>query len=354
MSGDNIDQLMDEIKHKNTGFMHSVQAMRECLQKVDKEYEERVKCIKEFLKNLQERISGIEDESDERLVKELIDFLRQEEYGLEVLLAVSGLSKERLLRIISMIRIAFKSGIYQRYKEQYAEDWLDRDDWRRRRDREVFSEWKESKIKQMIRDDESFAKSIVLILLGRNEFVNRVLGRFERPLRVSLSKLKMDNEDIWDTLIRSSLYGSYSARRGQCPEDLIKEIVREKLRLTYEGGKVENIDRKIDVIIPSKKNPKIFIQIAYVETTSSGMGDKAKAEKDTVRKAIKENYPDATFILFVDGLGWLSREEALRMMCEAGDRVFTFHPEHIEKFVELLSELKQKYNLQSQTSLTEY
>ena len=330
---------LDEIKRKNTGFLHKVRMMKECLDEVDREYEEKVNRIKESFKELQKRLDLSENSSEDTLINELVSFLQREEYGLEVLLALSGLSRERLLRIISMIRIAYKSGLYP-----YEEEWLKEDHWRKKNGKEVFSEWKEDAIKRKIKNDCSFAKSIVLILLGKNEFVNEALGEFERPFKLTLSKLKVKDEDILDMLIRSSLYGSYSAKKGGCPEKLIRDII-DSLGLDYESGKVKHIDRKIDLVIPSVKDPKIFIEIAYVETTSSGMGDKAKAEKDTVRKAIKRYYKDATFIVFVNGLGWLSREEALRMMCEAGDYVFTFHPEQIEKFVELLSELKRKYNL---------
>ena len=339
---------MDEIKRKNTGFLHKVDMMRECLEEVDREYEEKVNRIKSSFKELQKRLDFSESFSEDRLIDELVSFLQKEEYGLEVLLALSGLSRERLFRIISMIRIAFKSGLYP-----YEEEWLKKDQWRKKNGKEVFSEWKEDTIKKKIKDDYSFARSIVLILLGKNEFVNEALGEFEKPFKLTLSKLKIRDEDILDTLIRSSLYGSYSAKKGGCPEKLIGKII-DSFGLGYGSGKVRHIDRKIDLVIPSVDDPKIFIEIAYVETTSSGMGDKAKTEKDTVREAIKRHYKDATFIVFVDGLGWLSREEALRMMCEAGDYVFTFHPEHIEKFIELLSELKRKYNLQSQSSLTEY
>ena len=288
---------------------------------------------------MQERLDLSENLSDETLINELISFLQREEHGLEVLLALSGLSRERLLRIISMIRIAYKSGLYP-----YEEEWLKEDHWRKKDGKEVFSEWKEDAIKRKIKNDCSFAKSIVLILLGKNEFVNEALGEFEKTFKLTLPKLKIKDEDILDMLIRSSLHGSYSAKKGRCPEKLIEGIVNSS-GLRYHSGKVKYIDRKIDLVIPSADDPKIFIEIAYVETTSSGMGDKAKAEKDTVRKAIKRYYKDATFIVFVNGLGWLSREEALRTMCEAGDYVFSFHPEHIEKFVELLSELKRKYNL---------
>ena len=82
------------------------------------------------------------------------------------------------------------------------------------------------------------------------------------------------------------------------------------------------------------------------------MGDKAKTERDTVRREIKEKYPDATFILFVDGAGWLTRDEAARIICEAGDYIFTFHGESLKEFKELMKELKNKYRLTSQKKLS--
>ena len=67
------------------------------------------------------------------------------------------------------------------------------------------------------------------------------------------------------------------------------------------------------------------------------MGDKAKTEI-AVGQLIKEYYPSAKFVGFVDGIGWLVRNRDMERMFSAFDYVFTFSEEDMLKFKELLNE----------------
>ncbi len=308
---------------------------------VEGKYSNLLSEIKNTIKELSEIIKTIDLKDENQLIDSLTDFLQKNEHGLNAFLALSGMSYEKLYRIISFLRIMYK-------KRKYKTDsiWLKEDVWSVRKGKVIFSEWKEDKIKSKIKEDRSFAEDIVKIFLGKNEFVNAQLSEFEKGYILTIDKLQLHKDALIDTLVRYSLSGRYAASKGTVPEEIVKGILDE-LNIPYESGKVEGIGRKIDVVIPSKDNPKIFIEISYVETTSSGMGDKAKTERDTVRKNIKGKYKDATFIVFVNGAGWLTREEALKVMCEAGDYVFTFHEKSLEEFKELMKELKKKYNIPS-------
>lgn len=309
---------------------------------VEEDYSNLLSKIKDSIKELSKIIETIDLKDENQLINTLTDFLQKNEHGLNAFLALSGMSYEKLYRIISFLRIMYKKGKYK-----VESKWLKDDKWSVRKGKAIFSEWKEDKIKSKIREDRSFAEDIVKIFLGKNEFVNSQLSEFEKGYILSIDKLQLHKDALIDTLIRYSLSGRYAASKGAVPEKIVKEILDE-LNIPYESGKVKGIGRKIDIVIPSKENPKIFIQISYVETTSSGMGDKAKTERDTVRRNIKDKYKDATFIVFVNGAGWLTREEALRVMCEAGDYVFTFHEESLKEFRELMRKLKTKYAISTQ------
>ncbi len=324
-----LEDKLKKVIERNTFFIPKSD-------EVERRYSELLSRIKEAIRELSEIVETIDLNDENELIKTLTDFLQRNEHGLNALLALSGMSYEKLYRIISFLRIMYK-------KEKYKTDskWLKEDVWTVKKGKEIFSEWKENKIKSKIRSDRSFAEDIIKIFLGKNEFVNNQLSEFEKGYILTPNKLTLQREALVDTLIRYSLSGRYSASKGVVPEEIIKNILNE-LDVPYESGRVKGIGRKIDIVIPSKENPKIFIQISYVETTSSGMGDKAKTERDTVRRNIKKYYPDAIFIIFVDGAGWLTREEAVKVMCEAGDYVFTFHKDSLNEFKKLIEELKRR------------
>ncbi|EAI7463466.1 hypothetical protein AM678_01265 [Campylobacter jejuni] len=127
------------------------------------------------------------------------------------------------------------------------------------------------------------------------------------------------------------------------PETTIKEIL-SACNILFESGdlpllsKNENLSKRtMDFIIPNKDNPKIIIESSFLSTTSSGQGDKAKTEI-IVGKLIKEYYPNAKFIGFIDGIGWYARKQDLKRMVEAYDMVFTFRIDELERFKYFIQE----------------
>lgn len=86
---------------------------------------------------------------------------------------------------------------------------------------------------------------------------------------------------------------------------------------------------------------KDFIESSFLKTTSSGQGDKAKTEAN-IKKLISRYYPKATFVGFVDGIGWYVRKQDLARMVSAFDDVFTFHKDEIERFKQFLKQERKK------------
>ena len=146
-----------------------------------------------------------------------------------------------------------------------------------------------------------------------------------------------------DTLIRYKEKGSYSGKKSNNPEIVVEEILKS-LDITWETGDLtELIDnapdnkRTMDFIIPNKENPIIIAESSFLATTSSGQGDKSKTEI-SIDTLIKEHYPKATFIGFVDGIGWYVRKGDLKRMVTAYEDVFTFHKDELRRFEKLLIE----------------
>ncbi len=114
------------------------------------------------------------------------------------------------------------------------------------------------------------------------------------------------------------------------------------MEITYEKGDLNELinnapdnKRTMDFIIPSKKNPLIIIESSFLATTSSGQGDKSKTEI-SIDALIKEHYPKAKFIGFIDGIGWYVRKRDLQRMVTAYEEVFTFHNDELKRFEKLL------------------
>ncbi|OGW02869.1 MAG: hypothetical protein A2889_10120 [Nitrospinae bacterium RIFCSPLOWO2_01_FULL_39_10] len=93
----------------------------------------------------------------------------------------------------------------------------------------------------------------------------------------------------------------------------------------------------MDFIIPNKKNPRIIVESSFLVTTSSGQGDKSKTEI-SIDSLIKEHYPKAKFMGFIDGIGWYVRKGDLKRMVAAYEDVFTFHKEELERFKRFIVE----------------
>jgi len=314
-----VEEKLHTIKEKNTYFTGASP-------EVEAEYQATVEGTVAVLKKWKQIVEKAKPD-EAALQKLLAQFISSEEYGLKATLTLCGLSNEKMFRIFSFLRAMYSRGIYKTDSSWVKEEI-------------ETGEWKEDAILAKLRGDPQFAFDFAGILLGREPLINQILSPFERKY-LKKEKFLFVEDELLDALARYNIHGSYSAAKGGGPEEILKGIL-DKMEAHYTSGKIKGIDRRIDLIIPSKASPKLFVEVAYVETTSSGMGDKAKAERDTVGKSIRQHYPGTLFVLFVDGAGWLVREEAMRIMCEAGDYIFTFHPDQLEEFKNLLSKTLSK------------
>ena len=294
----------------------------------EEKYEGYLNSIKETLLVLKNEIEneGLKKVQFERLIGE-------KENGLRALLALTGFSNEYLKRLTTVIRVVNNPELSR---------LVSKDKWCEDEPIETIKEWSDEKIQKMLTTNEYFRKGIVNIFFEGSTipFLSNTIPLFELK-KLSISKLKFDVPSMIDTLIRYKEKGSYSGMKENNPETLIETLL-DNLNIPFEKGDLSELienapttKRTMDFIIPSKKNPKIIVESSFLVTTSSGQGDKSKAEI-SIDLLIKKHYPKAKFIGFIDGIGWYVRKGDLKRMVAAYEDVFTFHKEELKRFEKLL------------------
>ncbi len=270
----------------------------------------------------------------EGLKKDIFEWLlKEKENGLKALLALTGFSNEYLKRLTTIIRIVDNSELNLLvYKEK----------WYNELSPDNIQEWSDSTILKLIQQNEYFRKGLVNIFFegASIPFLANTIPLFELK-KLSISKLKFEISELIDTLIRYKEKGSYSGMKENNPETIVAGLL-EKLDIPFETGDLSELitnapdnKRTMDFIIPNKQNPKLIIESSFLATTSSGQGDKSKTEL-SIDTLIKEHYPNAKFIGFIDGIGWYVRKGDLKRMVTAYEDVFTFHAEELKRFERLL------------------
>jgi len=324
----NIQDKFDTVITKNTFYFYN--------RKFEETYEGYINSIKETLLVLKNQIQNT------GLKKELFeDLIYKKENGLRALLALTGFSNESLKRLITFMRIVDDSELNALiYKKK----------WRTEAEianRENIKEWSDNKIQKKVRENEFFRKGLVNIFFEGSTIpiFSKALPLFELK-KLSILKLNFEIDALIDTLIRYKEKGSYSGKKENNPEVVIEDILDE-MGIGFEGGDLGELinnapdeKRRMDFIVPNKRNPKIIIECSYLVTTSSGQGDKSKTEI-SIDSLIRKHYPKAHFLGFVDGIGWYVRKNDLKRMVAAYEDVFTFHQEELERFRNLLENVME-------------
>ena len=312
------DLKFQRVIEKNTFYFFN--------KKFEEQYEGYLNSIKEILLLLKNDIqnNGLRKEPFERV-------LSNKENGLRAILSLTGFSNESLKRIITLIRVVDDEELNRLVLK---EKWFEKTE----KSQDGISEWSDATIKSMIEGNEFFRNGLVnLFFEGASiPFLSKTMPLFELK-KLSVSKLNFEIPEMIDTLIRYKEKGSYSAKKEKNPETVIEEILND-LNIPFGQGDLSELienapttKRTMDFIIPNKAKPTIIVECSYLVTTSSGQGDKSKTEI-SINKLIKEHYPNAKFIGFVDGIGWYVRKGDLKRMVSAYEDVFTFHKDELQRF----------------------
>jgi hypothetical protein len=288
-----------------------------------------------YLNSIRESLLVLKNEVETKgLKKEIFEnLLADNENGLTALLALTGFSNESLKRLITLVRVVDNRSLAKlSLKEK----------WHQPEDLENIKEWSDATIARKLSDNEYFRTGILNVFFegATLPFLASTIPLFELK-KLSISKLQFDMPAMIDTLVRYKEKGSYSGQKENNPETVIADLL-ETLGLTFETGDLSELitnapdtKRTMDFIIPNKENPRIIVESSFLVTTSSGQGDKSKTEI-SIRELIKQHYPKAKFIGFVDGIGWYVRKEDLKRMVAAYEDVFTFHKGELARFESLL------------------
>lgn len=215
-----------------------------------------------------------------------------------MLLALTNLSQEKFLRIIS------------------AKRFIEKD---------FGNEWGRIRIFRKMRQDDEFAVSIARMFIeGRsNQLLSEQVADFyldQLQLPDKWSDVIHDKTMIGN-IVRKKLFGEYHDLKGLYVEKMIKsylDSLEKEFNICYEQGQVSFLGKEVDIAIPSLENPIVMVMVSYMETTSSGQTTRANEQQALYEKIIGKNVRYApierVFVNVVDGAGWLARRSDLRKM----------------------------------------
>ncbi len=253
-------------------------------------------------------------------------FIMEKKDGLSAILALTSISEEFLVRLYTFIRSTDDADLAKLVnKAQFPTSTS-------------FKEWSKLSFFNLIKSNKHIASGLVNLLF---EGFSIPLLQTKVPLfelkKFTFSKLDFSPDSMIDSLVRYSRKGS---NKAQCKSDAVNLVTA---LLNHNGiswqakQKVEHIGRNIDLVIPNKSKPIIFVESSYEVTTGSGMGDKAKAEVG-VAEDIRRYYPNSAFLGLIDGAGWYVRQNDLKTLTSAFSDVFTFEATELERFLHFVND----------------
>lgn len=262
---------------------------------LEQAYRDRVRLIMEEM-----LAGGADGDSVERLAQ----FLQANRDYLGLILALTNLSQEKFLRILSAKRFA---------------------------EQDFGMEWNADVVYRKLQTEVEFARSVASIILeGRdNEFLQRHVSSFYLDQLALPSNWEQIIRDplLGEKIIRKKLFGEYIDSKGDAIEHIIRQKLDEitsKYGVPHDKGQVQLIGKEVDHVIPSKDDPIIMIMTSYMETTSSSQTVKANEQRELFLKVHAHNIrygKKYVFVNFIDGAGWLARRSDLRKMHAGCDYV---------------------------------
>lgn len=242
----------------------------------------------------------------------LKQFLQKDENFLGVLLALTNLSQEKFLRILTA----------QRFASQ-----------------DFGKEWGAKQIYRKIKHDDAFAEAIARLFLegrGSKLLAEQVADFYldQLSLPVNWPEIIRD-ENIVGNIIRKKLTGEYTDLKGEYVERIVRELLEEiriKYGINHAHGQVRFLGKEVDHAIPSLDEPYVMVMVSYMETTSSNQTTRANEQQTMFEKIVGGNvrYPvKRVFVNVVDGAGWLARRSDLRKLYSGCDYCLNMKTLHL-------------------------
>lgn len=242
----------------------------------------------------------------------LTEFISNEEpdftasLKLKALIALIGLSQERLKRVATLVR-------FKVFGEQFR------------------TEWSINRIVTEIKRNGNFKELLVEFFInGRNSRIG-----VEVPLYY-LRNFKLSSEDFLHELNEfnyverilndSEIQGMYSNSVGAHVEKIIQERINNFGIIFEEQKEFPLLNKNIDFLIPSVSDARILIESSYNITTGSGQSKRADQLVDFYSTLMRHNANNRDrkilMLNYCDGFGWVGRQNDLRRIYDASDFVF--------------------------------
>mgnify|MGYP001245507949 CR=1 FL=1 len=260
-------------------------------EELENEIDEKVAALLNISQNLY--ISG----GREQTLEDIVVFLSENPHGLDVILRDIGLSDEKFMRIISLLRKI------------------------RRVPGEFDSEWSIEKIKRKLVADPSFIHLIAKLVLDgkRDHELSPYIPRYYLE-KLNYREIGTIPQALREIRYKESTIGTYGALKGHKVEAKIKEQL-ERINSThgigYEKGRSRFINVDIDFAIPTLSDPWVIVMSSFQETTSSGQTTKARdmlAAYTRINESNSRFGENRAFVNFVDGGGWLARKRDMERL----------------------------------------
>ena len=307
-------QKLDIVIRRNTFFFRN--------EDFEEQWESRVSSITNLLLFLQRELRIKKSLEDKKKV--VVNLLLEKSDALPALLALTAISEEFLLRLVTFARAVQDEHLNRLVNmESLSKLALD-------------GEASKASLFRLVKADRGAAESVVNLLFEGYSVpvLQQALPLFELK-KLNFSKLEFTTESLLDSIVRHARRGSYKAQGANDPAGLIKDLLDRNGICYVTKAALKGVSRTMDFIIPSKSSPKVLVECSFEVTTSSAMGDKAKTEIQVVSD-IKRHYSNSAFVGFVDGIGWYVRRRDLARLVAAFDNVFTFKRTELTRFLKFL------------------
>lgn len=261
----------------------------------------------------------------ERTRANIISFLQENPDSLDVILRDIGLSDEKFMRIISLLRkIGRISGRFD-------------------------NEWGMTKIKRQLENEPIFLEIVAELLLDgkRDAELVTYIPRFYLD-KLNYREIGTISQALREVHYKESTIGMYGARKGHKVEARIQaelNTIKAKYGVGYEKGRSRFINVDIDFALPTVRDPWVIIMSSFQETTSSGQTTKARDMRAAYTRINDSNSrfgENRVFVNFVDGGGWLARKRDLeRLVNECHYFLNLHHLDMLEAII--LTHIPQAY-----------
>jgi len=270
----------------------------------------------------------------ERTQEDMVAFLHEAAGALDVILGDIGLSDEKFMRIISLLRKMGRiSGGFDK-------------------------EWSIAKIKRQLASDVSFLELVAKLLFDgkRDAELLSYIPRYYLD-RLNYREIGIISLAAREVRYKDAAIGTYGARKGHRVEGKIGEkleTIQAKYGIGYEKGRSRFVNVDVDFAAPNLQDPWVIIMSSFQETTSSGQSTKARdmqAAYQDINTSNSRYGENRVFVNFVDGGGWLARKRDLqRLVAECHYFINLQNLDLLEDIV--LAHVPKSYFFSSQRSIT--